>query len=194
MVPLFTSKYNLKSTLLFTYNTSYLLPCPLSCLDIACLLVLFIYLEFPECCVPFDKLCLLCNVPTAWSTLHSQSAGRISNYPSGLSINVTFLWNLSLYPWQEYDFLPLYSYSNLYIYLPWNLSKHIIVACLCTLSLFDSPAVLWGSAMHGLYIVQLFLPGDKQRASDRVSSKLMLEIFFECMSTCLISCPKYIPM
>ena len=127
--------------------------------------------------MPFDKLCLLCNVPTAWSTLHSQSAGRISNYPSGLSINVTFLWNLSLYPWQEYDFLPLCSYSNLYIYLPWNLSKHIIVACLCTLSLFDSPAVLWGSAMHGLYIVQLFLPGDKQRASDRVSSKLMLEIF-----------------
>ena len=110
-VPLFTFKYNLNLPSSSLTIALYLLPCPRSLLGIACLLVLFICLEFPECCVPFDKLCLLCNVPTAWPTLHSQSAGRISNYPSGLSINVTFLWNLSLYPWQEYCFLPLYSYS-----------------------------------------------------------------------------------
>ena len=62
-VPLFTFKYNLNLPSSSLTIASYLLPCPRSLLGIACLLVLFICLEFPECCVPFDKLCCYAMFP-----------------------------------------------------------------------------------------------------------------------------------
>lgn len=59
--------------------------------------------------------------------------------------------------------------------------------------LLDNSAILWDSGIHGLCIVKLFLPREKQVvASDAVCSKLMFEMFLKSMNTFLFFCSKYV--
>lgn len=92
---------------------------------------------------------------------------------SELSINETFLYYLSfLAALVRLRFLLLHCQSNLYLYLPGKLPKHITAACWCLLL-----SLPWVSAMHGLCIAQQLLLREKHIASDTVSSKLMFECF-----------------